>query len=153
MRHIMAPASRRAAYRLAGSGLQRQRVSQGHGRCRPRTLCARHCARSRTRRPGGTSSPPAWSRGSSCAAAWCRCLLTDRAHAAAMEPVRREVEALLARQPGVTNATAMLTAHKAGRRPRARGSRRRGAAAHGHGQVPAHGGAGAAEGRRCCCRR
>jgi len=39
-------------------------------------------------------------------------LLTDRAHAAAMEPVRREAEALLARQPGVTNATVILTAHK-----------------------------------------
>ena len=38
-------------------------------------------------------------------------LLTDRAHAAAMEPVRRQVEALLARQPGVKNATAVLTAH------------------------------------------
>ena len=40
-------------------------------------------------------------------------LLTDRAHAAAMEPVRREVEAVLIRQPNVTNATAILTAHKA----------------------------------------
>jgi ATP-binding protein involved in chromosome partitioning len=40
-------------------------------------------------------------------------LLTDRAHAAAMEPVCRQVEALLARQPGITNATAVLTAHKA----------------------------------------
>jgi ATP-binding protein involved in chromosome partitioning len=40
-------------------------------------------------------------------------LLTDRAHAAAMEPVRRAVEALLGRQPGITNATAILTAHKA----------------------------------------
>jgi ATP-binding protein involved in chromosome partitioning len=40
-------------------------------------------------------------------------LATDRAHAAAMEPVRRAVEALLAAQPGVTNATAVLTAHKA----------------------------------------
>jgi ATP-binding protein involved in chromosome partitioning len=40
-------------------------------------------------------------------------LLTDRAHAAAMEPVRAAAEALLARQPGVTNATAVLTAHKA----------------------------------------
>jgi ATP-binding protein involved in chromosome partitioning len=39
-------------------------------------------------------------------------LLTDRAHAAAMEPVRREVERVLSRQPGVTNATAVLTAHK-----------------------------------------
>ncbi|HVZ08797.1 Mrp/NBP35 family ATP-binding protein [Rhodopila sp.] len=41
-------------------------------------------------------------------------LLTDRAHAAAMEPVRREVEAVLSRQPGVANATAVLTAHRAG---------------------------------------
>jgi ATP-binding protein involved in chromosome partitioning len=40
-------------------------------------------------------------------------LLTDRAHAAAMEPVRQQAEALLMRQPGVTNATAILTAHKA----------------------------------------
>jgi ATP-binding protein involved in chromosome partitioning len=40
-------------------------------------------------------------------------LLTDRAHAAAMEPVRGEVQMLLARQPGITNATAVLTAHKA----------------------------------------
>jgi ATP-binding protein involved in chromosome partitioning len=40
-------------------------------------------------------------------------LLTDRAHAAAMEPVRRAVETLLARQPGITNAAAVLTAHKA----------------------------------------
>ncbi len=39
-------------------------------------------------------------------------LLTDRAHAVAMEPVRREAEALLGRQPGVSNATAILTAHK-----------------------------------------
>ena len=39
-------------------------------------------------------------------------LLTDRAHAAAMEPVRRAVEALMGSQPGVTNATAILTAHK-----------------------------------------
>jgi ATP-binding protein involved in chromosome partitioning len=39
-------------------------------------------------------------------------LLTDRAHAAAMEPVRRAVEALLSAQPGVANATAVLTAHK-----------------------------------------
>jgi ATP-binding protein involved in chromosome partitioning len=40
-------------------------------------------------------------------------LLTDRAHADAMEPVRRQVEKLLARQPGVKNATVVLTAHKA----------------------------------------
>jgi ATP-binding protein involved in chromosome partitioning len=40
-------------------------------------------------------------------------LLTDRAQAEAMEPVRREAEAVLMRQPGVTNATAILTAHRA----------------------------------------
>jgi ATP-binding protein involved in chromosome partitioning len=40
-------------------------------------------------------------------------LLTDRAHAEAMEPVRQQVEKLLAREPGVKNATAVLTAHKA----------------------------------------
>jgi ATP-binding protein involved in chromosome partitioning len=40
-------------------------------------------------------------------------LLTDRAHAEAMEPVRRAAEALLARQPGITNATAVLTGRKA----------------------------------------
>ncbi len=39
-------------------------------------------------------------------------LLTSRAQAPAMEPVRREAEAVLARQPGVNNATAILTAHK-----------------------------------------
>ena len=45
-------------------------------------------------------------------------LLTDRAHAAAMEPVRREVERVLGRHPGVTNATAVLTAHKGSAQPR-----------------------------------
>ncbi len=40
-------------------------------------------------------------------------LLTDRAHAEAMEPVRRHVEKLLAGQPGVKNAAVVLTAHKA----------------------------------------
>ncbi len=39
-------------------------------------------------------------------------LLTDRAQAPAMEAVRREAEVLLGRQPGVTNATAVLTAHR-----------------------------------------
>jgi ATP-binding protein involved in chromosome partitioning len=39
-------------------------------------------------------------------------LLTDRAHAAAMEPARREAERALAGVPGVRNATAVLTAHK-----------------------------------------
>jgi ATP-binding protein involved in chromosome partitioning len=56
-------------------------------------------------------------------------LLTDRAHANAMEPVRREAEAVLARQPGITNATAVLTAHKAP----AQAPPRQG---HGHGQKP-----------------
>jgi len=54
-------------------------------------------------------------------------LLTDRAHAAAMEPVRREAEALLMRQPGVSNATAILTAHKPQAAPG------RAATDHGHG--------------------
>ena len=65
-------------------------------------------------------------------------LLTDRAHAAAMEPVRREVERVLAAQPGVTNATAVLTAHKpaAPAAPAAPGPRP------GHGHGAAHGGAG-----------
>ncbi len=39
-------------------------------------------------------------------------LSVDRARAAALEPLRREAEALLARQPGVTNAAVILTAHK-----------------------------------------
>jgi ATP-binding protein involved in chromosome partitioning len=38
-------------------------------------------------------------------------LLTDRAHAAAMETVARAVEARLAREPGVQNVSAVLTAH------------------------------------------
>jgi ATP-binding protein involved in chromosome partitioning len=66
-------------------------------------------------------------------------LLTDRAHAAAMEPVRRTAEALLARQPGITNATAILTAHK-GPSPASTTSARQGNAApqpHAHG--PGHG--------------
>ena len=68
-------------------------------------------------------------------------LLTDRAHAAAMEPVRREAQALLARQPGVTNATAVLTAHK-GPSPASAPAARQGNAppqGHSHGG-PAHGG-------------
>jgi ATP-binding protein involved in chromosome partitioning len=65
-------------------------------------------------------------------------LLTDRAHAAAMEPVRRAVEALLGRQPGITNASAVLTAHKApapaAAAPAAAGPAH--AHGHGHGQKP-----------------
>jgi ATP-binding protein involved in chromosome partitioning len=61
-------------------------------------------------------------------------LLTDRAHAAAMEPVRREAEAVLMRQPGVTNATAILTAHKPSASPAtARSPLPAAAGGHGHG--------------------
>jgi len=68
-------------------------------------------------------------------------LLTDRAHAAAMEPVRREAEALLSRQPGVRNATAVLTAHRtAAQAPSRSAPPPRPAAAGGHGH--AHGPAG-----------
>ncbi|HTW27161.1 MAG TPA: Mrp/NBP35 family ATP-binding protein [Acetobacteraceae bacterium] len=41
-------------------------------------------------------------------------LLATRETATAMEAVRRQAEALLARQPGVANATVVLTAHRAG---------------------------------------
>ena len=40
-------------------------------------------------------------------------LKADRNDAAAMEPVRQAVQSLLARQPGVANATVVLTAHRA----------------------------------------
>ncbi len=60
-------------------------------------------------------------------------LLTDRAHAAAMEPVRAAVEALLARQPGVKSATAVLTGARA---PRANPEPERAPhAGHGHGHA------------------
>jgi len=67
-------------------------------------------------------------------------LLTDRAHAAAMEPVRQAVQALLAEQPGVSNATAVLTgARQAG--PSGAPGAGAGAAAPGpnarHGHAPA----------------
>jgi ATP-binding protein involved in chromosome partitioning len=39
-------------------------------------------------------------------------LLTDRQRAPAMEPVRREVEKRLAREPGVQNVAAVLTSHR-----------------------------------------
>ena len=44
-------------------------------------------------------------------------LRTDRTRAAAMEPVRQAAEDLLARQPGVRNATVVLTAHRADAAP------------------------------------
>jgi ATP-binding protein involved in chromosome partitioning len=50
-------------------------------------------------------------------------LRTDRARAAAMEGVRRAAEALLAQQPGVTNAAVVLTAHRAEPPPPAAPSR------------------------------
>ena len=40
-------------------------------------------------------------------------LRTERAQAQAMEGVRTEAQAVLARQPGVTNATVVLTSHRA----------------------------------------
>ena len=46
-------------------------------------------------------------------------LLTDRAHAAAMEPVRQQVEAVLSREAGVKNVSAVLTAHTAPATPAA----------------------------------
>ena len=81
-------------------------------------------------------------------------LLTDRAHAAAMEPVRQQAQALLARQPGVTNATAVLTGPRqagpanAAARPAAGGGGpgpQGGQAGHGHG---GHGGHGQPGGQR-----
>jgi len=39
-------------------------------------------------------------------------LLTDRAQAKAMEPVRDAVQQVLSRQPGITNAAVVLTAHR-----------------------------------------
>jgi ATP-binding protein involved in chromosome partitioning len=61
-------------------------------------------------------------------------LLTDRAHAAAMEPARREAERALAGVPGVRNATAVLTAHKGPTPPPPAA-----AAGHGHAHAGGHG--------------
>ena len=44
-------------------------------------------------------------------------LRTDRAHAAAMDTVRAQAEAILLRQPGVRAANAILTAHRPAPRP------------------------------------
>jgi len=67
-------------------------------------------------------------------------LLTDRAHAAAMEPVRREVESTLARQPGVLNVAAVLTGPKTEVQGGTHGRTHGGAHGGAHG---GHGGAGA----------
>ncbi len=40
-------------------------------------------------------------------------MLSERSRAAAMEPLRREAEMALSKQPGVSNATVVLTSHKA----------------------------------------
>jgi ATP-binding protein involved in chromosome partitioning len=65
-------------------------------------------------------------------------LLTDRAHAAKMEPVRKAAEVLLARQPGVVNASVVLTAQKPPQAaPTAPAPRQGGHAQHGHAQ-PGH---------------
>jgi ATP-binding protein involved in chromosome partitioning len=63
-------------------------------------------------------------------------LLTDRSHAAAMEPVRKATEALLARQPGVTNAAVVLTGQKPAGSRSAPGQQA-GPPPHQHGQRPA----------------
>ena len=103
-------ASRRPAYRPAAEGLQ----ADGDG-TRRADASLREALRSITDPASGKDIVTAGLvegielRGSLVQVA----LLTDRAHAEAMEPVRRAVEALLARQPGITNATAVLTAHKA----------------------------------------
>jgi len=44
-------------------------------------------------------------------------LRTDRAHAPAMDAVRQQAEAIMARHPGILNATAVLTAHRPEPRP------------------------------------
>jgi ATP-binding protein involved in chromosome partitioning len=62
-------------------------------------------------------------------------LLTSRDRAAAMEPLRREVEHLLAAQPGVKNAAVVLTSKTQPPPPAAP------AAAPGHGHARAHGAA------------
>jgi ATP-binding protein involved in chromosome partitioning len=62
-------------------------------------------------------------------------LLTSRDRAAAMEPLRREVERLLAAQPGVKNAAVVLTSKTQPPPPAAP------AAAPGHGHARAHGAA------------
>ncbi len=67
-------------------------------------------------------------------------LLTDRAQAAAMEPVRRQVQEVLARQPGVRNATVVLTAHKG---PAPIPPRPAPAGGHGHSHGPGSGPGGA----------
>ncbi len=66
-------------------------------------------------------------------------LATDRSQAQAMEPVRRQVEQLLAAQKGVQNAAAVLTAHNAptqADRGSVQGPARRGSAGSGAAEKP-----------------
>lgn len=74
-------------------------------------------------------------------------LLTDRAHAAKMEPVRKAAELLLARQPGVVNAAVVLTGSKA---PPAAAPAAHSHAGHQHGPKVAP--MAGRRSQRCCCR-
>lgn len=58
-------------------------------------------------------------------------LITDRTKAASMEPLRREVEAMLKRQPNVKNASVVLTAHKGPAAPPNQAAPNQGAHNHG----------------------
>ncbi|MBS0558755.1 MAG: Mrp/NBP35 family ATP-binding protein [Proteobacteria bacterium] len=66
-------------------------------------------------------------------------LITDRAHAEAMEPVRRAAEAALAAVPGVVNATAVLTGHRSGGPQQAAPQPAAHQHQHAHGGAPAGG--------------
>ena len=111
------------------------------------TPCARRCARSPIRRPGKDIVSAGLVEGIEVRGGLVQvALLTDRAHAAKRwSRCARAVEALLARQPGVTNASAVLTAHKAqhgcARRRTGQAAMRMGTA---HGAWR--------RSRRCCCR-
>ena len=63
-------------------------------------------------------------------------LRTERARATEMEGVARAAEQMLARQPGVTNASVILTAHRA---PAPAPPTHHAPAGHAHGQAPAQG--------------
>jgi ATP-binding protein involved in chromosome partitioning len=71
-------------------------------------------------------------------------LLTDRAHAAKMEPVRKAAEVLLSHQPGVLSAAVVLTAQKPSQAAPQAAPAHHGQAQHGHAQPgqTQHGGHG-----------
>ena len=86
-------------------------------------------------------------------------LLTDRAHAAKMEPVRKAAEVLLARQPGVVNAAVVLTAQKSAQATatpqqggRSRPGRSRAGTNMGDTSMVGTSMVDRARRRRCCCR-